>query len=351
MTSGNRDSSACTVRRSARSPCRAQCAPAGCRAPGRRPDSRARGFPPLGAGTCADPACRRSAARPGRRPSRLRLPFPGVGCHRGASRLPRRARRRGRPLLFLRPHERGWWQGNETGRRGSRQGGGGGDRRHGARPGDRSAREGRRADRSAVALAVPASRPLRTRNVILVTVDGLRIQELFAGMDAIVSRNPKRSGIYDLERRAGDTGAIRPRSAARRSCLISGGGWRRRGSSWATSGREQRAPEKSTPVLRPRLCGDPDGAIPDRCRQQRCAALSPPTVLEFVRRELGLGKRQVATFGSWEGFATLSRARRGRFHQRRLQRVPPEIATPRMASLNELQFEIMGAWRRGGATP
>jgi len=52
-------------------------------------------------------------------------------------------------------------------------------------------------DRSAVALAVPASRPLRTRNVILVTVDGLRIQELFAGMDAIVSRNPKRSGIYD----------------------------------------------------------------------------------------------------------------------------------------------------------
>jgi len=73
-----------------------------------------------------------------------------------------------------------------------------------------------------------------------------------------------------------------------------------------------------------------------------------PTVLEFVRRELGLGKRQVATFGSWEGFATPLRERGGGvFTNAGYERVPPEIATPRMASLNELQFEIMALWEEG----
>ena len=45
-----------------------------------------------------------------------------------------------------------------------------------------------------------AGRRLRTRNVILVTLDGVRIQEMFAGMDAIVAQKEKRSGIYALER-------------------------------------------------------------------------------------------------------------------------------------------------------
>src|SRR5439155_11804578 len=45
-----------------------------------------------------------------------------------------------------------------------------------------------------------AARRLQTRNVILVTLDGLRIQEMFAGMDEVISQKEKRSGIYDLER-------------------------------------------------------------------------------------------------------------------------------------------------------
>ena len=32
--------------------------------------------------------------------------------------------------------------------------------------------------------------------MILVTLDGLRIQEMFAGMDAVVSQKEKRSGVY-----------------------------------------------------------------------------------------------------------------------------------------------------------
>jgi arylsulfatase A-like enzyme len=73
-----------------------------------------------------------------------------------------------------------------------------------------------------------------------------------------------------------------------------------------------------------------------------------PTVLQFVRRELGLDRRQVATFGSWEGFATLSSSEEGAFFTNAgYEKVPREIATPRMEELGRLQFEIMALWEVG----
>ena len=204
-------------------------------------------------------------------------------------------------------------------------------------------------ERSAVAPAVPASRPLRTRNVILVTVDGLRIQELFAGMDAIVSRNPKRSGIYDLERARARYWRDTPEK--RRAALLPDF-WGRLapqgivlGNKWKGSSVRPRNPHLfSAPGYAEILTGQyqTDVVSNDVRRYPH------PTVLEFVRRELGLGRRQVATFGSWEGFATLSASEEGAFFTNAgYERVPPEIATPRMASLNELQFEIMALWEEG----
>jgi len=73
-----------------------------------------------------------------------------------------------------------------------------------------------------------------------------------------------------------------------------------------------------------------------------------PTVLEFVRRELGLGRRQVATIGSWEGFATLSSSEEGAFFTNAgYERIPADMATARMAWLGDLQFEIMALWEEG----
>ncbi len=71
-------------------------------------------------------------------------------------------------------------------------------------------------------------------------------------------------------------------------------------------------------------------------------------MLEFIKRELGLGKLQVATIGSWEGFATLSSSREEEiFTNAGYERVPADVATSRMAYLGDLQFEIMALWEEG----
>ena len=72
------------------------------------------------------------------------------------------------------------------------------------------------------------------------------------------------------------------------------------------------------------------------------------TVLEFVRSELRLGKRQVATIGSWDGFGTLSSSEADAFFTNTgYERVPAGMATPRMEFLGDLQFQIMALWEEG----
>ena len=204
-------------------------------------------------------------------------------------------------------------------------------------------------DRPPGAPTSPSIRPLRTRNVILVTVDGLRIQELFTGMDPIVSRKEKRSGIYDLERAR--TRYWRNTPEERRAALLPFF-WSNLalqgivlGNKWKGSSVHPKNPHLfSAPGYAEILTGQyqPDVLSNDVKRYPH------PTVLEFVRRQLGLGKRQVATFGSWEGFATLSSSEEGAFFTNAgYERVPSEIETARMAYLGDLQFEIMALWEEG----
>jgi hypothetical protein len=202
----------------------------------------------------------------------------------------------------------------------------------------------------AAPLAGPsATTRLRTRNVILVTLDGLRIQEMFGGMDAVVARKEKYSGIYDLDRLRSKY--WRETREERRlalwpslwGTLVSRGvvlGDKEKGSSV-----QPRNPHLfSAPGYAEILTGQyqPDVTSNDVKRYPH------RTVLEFVRRALGLGARQVATFGSWEGFATLSSSETGAFFTNAgYERVPPALANARMAYLGELQFEIMALWETG----
>jgi hypothetical protein len=194
-----------------------------------------------------------------------------------------------------------------------------------------------------------ASARLRTRQVILVTVDGLRIQELFAGMDPIVSRKEKASGIYDIDRARARFWRDTPE--ARREALLPFF-WGRLapqgivlGNKWKGSSVKPMNPHLfSAPGYAEILTGQfqPDVVSND---VKRYAHL---TVLEFVRQELGLGRLKVATFGSWEGFGTLSSSVAGAtFTNTGYERVPPAIATPRMLWLSELQFEVMALWEEG----
>src|SRR5262249_26508074 len=72
------------------------------------------------------------------------------------------------------------------------------------------------------------------------------------------------------------------------------------------------------------------------------------TVLEFVRSALRLDFRQVATIGSWDGFGTLASSQADAFFTNTgYERVPAGLATPRLALLGDLQFEVMALWEEG----
>jgi len=194
----------------------------------------------------------------------------------------------------------------------------------------------------------PAQRP-RTRNVVLVTLDGLRIQEMFGGMDEVVSRKEKTSWIYDLERARRLYWRDSPEE---RRLALWPNFWGRLaplgivlGDKDKGSRVQPRNPHLfSAPGYAEILTGQyqPDVVSNDVKRYPH------PTVLQFVKRELGLGKRQVATIGSWEGFTTLSSSEAGAFFTNAgYETVPREIATPRMRELDRLQFEIMALWEVG----
>jgi Type I phosphodiesterase / nucleotide pyrophosphatase len=205
-------------------------------------------------------------------------------------------------------------------------------------------------DRAAAALPPPAAASrLLTRQVILVTVDGLRIQELFAGMDPVVSRKEKASGIYDIDRARARYWRDTPE--ARRAALFPFF-WGRLapqgivlGNKWKGSSVQPRNPLLfSAPGYAEILTGEfqPDVVSNDVRRYAH------PTVLEFVKSALGLGRLRVATIGSWEGFGTLSSSRADAFFTNTgYERIPRAIANPRMLWLSDLQFEVMALWEEG----
>lgn len=198
--------------------------------------------------------------------------------------------------------------------------------------------------------AAPKPGPPRTRNVILITADGMRIQELFGGMDPVIAdAKDKKSGIYDQKRARARY--WRDTREERRRALMPFF-WDTLAPLGIVLGDKERG--SSVTVTNPLLFSAPGYAEiltgqPQADVQTNDLIRYPhETVLEFARRELGLGRMQVATFGSWEGFALLSsREENAFFTNAGYQRVPAAVATPRMAYLNDLQMQIMALWEEG----
>ena len=201
------------------------------------------------------------------------------------------------------------------------------------------------------AATASATTPRRTKNVILLTLDGLRIQELFGGMDPLLAgkRVQKKSGIYDLDRARQRFWRDTP--GERRAVLLPYF-WGTLAPQGIVLGDKDRGcsvqPRNpllfSAPGYSEILTGQPqpDVITNDTKRYPH------RTVLEFVRSELRLGKRQVATIGSWDGFGTLSSSEADAFFTNTgYERVPAGMATPRMEFLGDLQFQIMALWEEG----
>jgi len=186
----------------------------------------------------------------------------------------------------------------------------------------------------------------RTENVILITLDGARTQEVFGGIDIDILKDKTRRGKVEdsplYKKYWADT------AEERRLKLLpffwgvlmkehgSIAGNRSLGSSVMTTNRMW----FSYPGYSEILTGQAnDGVINsnDRVRNPNS------TVLEFLKRKLDLNKNQVALFGSWDVFNWIAEHEEGAItinagHE------PYDHPNPEVRVLSELQKEQLSPW-------
>lgn len=196
-----------------------------------------------------------------------------------------------------------------------------------------------------LALAGPAA-ALRTDRVILVTVDGVRVQEMFGGIDDVVMADKSKSGVENPPKLRRDYGRDTPE--ARREAIMpffwgtlapTGvvlGNAAKGSRVVVTNARRVSYPGYAEIVVgkaHPAILGNTPVRNFDR------------TVLEIVRERLGLPYEKVAAYASWTTFNfILSKDADAVFCNAGYERVEPAILTEGMKTLDDLQFEMMTPW-------
>ena len=197
-----------------------------------------------------------------------------------------------------------------------------------------------------IALGVSAAKAQRTENLVLVTADGLRWQEVFRGAeDALLA--DEQAGMKDaaeLRRRFGAGGPSERRArlmpflwevVARKGALF---GNRDRGSEVV-----MRTPHRfSYPCYAELLTGRPQEAITSNELRPNPA----PTVLELLRRHWRLPPEKVSLFGSWEVFAGIgAHEPESIFINAGYRPVELTGASARLRELSGMQFKLLTPWR------
>lgn len=187
----------------------------------------------------------------------------------------------------------------------------------------------------------------KTRNIVLVTADGLRWQEVFRGIDPLLMDREETGmkGAPELRERlwAETPGERRVKllpflwsEVAAKGVLL---GDRDRGGSVEL--RNQR--RFSYPGYAEILTGkQQDEAIDSNDLKPNPSR----TVLEILRGELNLAREQAALFGSWNVFQGIgARNPEAVFINAGFQALPAGEWSPRMRELSQLQFDIVTPWR------
>ena len=184
------------------------------------------------------------------------------------------------------------------------------------------------------------------RNIILVTLDGVRTQELFAGMDA-------RIGASDADSGAEDIAVTRNRywrdTAQQRREALMPFFWKTLvpagmvlGNAALGSPVTVRNPMWfSYPGYSEILTGRPQADVlsNDIVRYQH------ETVLDYFHRTLALKATEVAQIGSWDGFKMAASQHDGTFFMNgAFEPVPAEFSSPEMDTLSALRSQVMEVW-------
>ncbi len=189
-----------------------------------------------------------------------------------------------------------------------------------------------------LALAAPAAAQ-HTRNVIFLTVDGVRQQELFEGADPILLEAGDKSGIED--ERALRERFWRDTTEKRREALLPFF-W----TELAPAGIVMRSTisnphRNSYPGYSELLTGRVVSEITGNIDLQNPAQ----TVLEIVRRELDLGPLAVAAVTSWGHFPFIVESQPGTiFVNAGVRDVPTAFANREIERWNRLQHRMPSPW-------
>ncbi len=191
-----------------------------------------------------------------------------------------------------------------------------------------------------------ASAAAEDRNVILVTLDGVRIQELFAGMDPVVAADEAQSGIYDIEVTRRRYWRATPEE--RRAALMPWF-WQTLAPAGMVLGNQARGSRVtvrnplwfSYPGYSEILTGQPQPDV----QSNDLVRYPHETVLDYVKRKLELPPTQVAQIGSWDGFRMAASRSDGTFFMNgAYDLVPAALSTPEMDELGALRKQVMGLW-------
>jgi hypothetical protein len=156
---------------------------------------------------------------------------------------------------------------------------------------------------SGVPSAATDQAPLRTRNVVLVTIDGLRHQELFGGLDRALLDGGEQSGVEDREALEASFWEATPRrrrerlmpffwkTLAPRGIIL---GSRVDGGVVSVTNPHRVSYPSYAEILTGQVQSAITGNIPIQIPQM--------TVLEYIRQGLDLEAMQVAAFASWNHF-------------------------------------------------
>ena len=200
---------------------------------------------------------------------------------------------------------------------------------------------------TAFASTAPAQAPRQTRNLVLVTVDGLRWQEVFRGMDPALAASAE-TGMAEAEgvreRFAADTADERRRrlfpflwSTVAESGVLLGN--RDRGSRVDVANGHLFSYPGYSEILTGKT---QDEAIASNDLQPNPSV----TALEVLQRELDLAPHQIAVFASWEVFRGIASSGAGDFLiNAGYQDLEIESPTPRLADLSRSQHWLLTPWR------
>ncbi|MFN3323323.1 MAG: alkaline phosphatase family protein [Bryobacteraceae bacterium] len=186
----------------------------------------------------------------------------------------------------------------------------------------------------------------RTRNVVLITLDGLRWQELFSGIDPLLMS----AKAAHME----EAGALRERlwrstTEERREALMPffWGSFAPKGAVYGNVARGS-----SVKVTNGYMVSYPGyseiltGRAQDDVIQGNAKVRNPtPSVLQFLRGRLKLPREKVAIFGSWELFDWIGESEPGSIVINSGYKAFTEPgATARAKELSGMQFRILSPW-------